>query len=386
MKYPSFGEGRTAYDVLEVDPATDLDTIKQSYRALIRIYYPDLVAATGTADEVEQAQEISAELNVAWTMLQRDRDGYDAFLKSPKPEPEPDLDEGFETVDEEVDDPSPTAPEPEPDEGLDDPFEDAPPPPPAGQPHQILPGMLTPQALENLAPAPQPAIKRDGGLSPARTLGIVSLIGLLLYSVSFPFGGWVKLAAFIGFIASLVIGWRVRRRNQKIIAFRTVKPGSMYGTLPPDPVAGQVDQLVWTLLDRVPWAVALRCADPNAPFSHAVVAGDKVALLRGLPVYPGSYHWQGTTLVQSDGLVWQAAAALDPIPVTSRCRTIKPCAWTALYLTAPGPLQVTDSEPLHADAPAGVLGQVHRYLLDSQPIIRHANVAEALAALYSMDR
>ena len=74
---------QTLYDILAVPADADVDTIKASYKRLIRSYHPDIVGDAGVV--------MTQRLNEAWDTLgdATKRHDYDSSMAKPEPEPEP---------------------------------------------------------------------------------------------------------------------------------------------------------------------------------------------------------------------------------------------------------------------------------------------------------
>lgn len=72
----------TYYEVLGVDPDADIEVIKRAHRRIMRENHPDLVGEAG--------EQITADANVAFSVLSdpERRDAYDLSLSDPEPEPE----------------------------------------------------------------------------------------------------------------------------------------------------------------------------------------------------------------------------------------------------------------------------------------------------------
>lgn len=60
---------RKAYAALEVPPGSDLETVKRSYRRLMRKYHPDLNA--GSAEKQRAATDLSQRLTEAYKTLEK---------------------------------------------------------------------------------------------------------------------------------------------------------------------------------------------------------------------------------------------------------------------------------------------------------------------------
>jgi len=67
-------EDRTLYQVLEVNPEVDIETIRASYHRLVRIYHPS-IPETGS-------EQMFQKINGAWLIMcdQERRTAYDKWL------------------------------------------------------------------------------------------------------------------------------------------------------------------------------------------------------------------------------------------------------------------------------------------------------------------
>jgi DnaJ-domain-containing protein 1 len=60
---------RRAYAALEVPPGSDFETVRKSYRALMRKYHPD--RHTGSPEKVKAATELAQKLTEAYKLLEK---------------------------------------------------------------------------------------------------------------------------------------------------------------------------------------------------------------------------------------------------------------------------------------------------------------------------
>lgn len=63
-----------AYRILGVDPTTEVETIRQRWRELVRTYHPDVMAAKGASQhEITEANLKIVKINAAWDYIKRNK-------------------------------------------------------------------------------------------------------------------------------------------------------------------------------------------------------------------------------------------------------------------------------------------------------------------------
>lgn len=62
---------KDALELFEASPTTPVEEIHTRYRALIKLYHPSVVAATGDPIAMQAAEEVTKTLNSAWKLLEQ---------------------------------------------------------------------------------------------------------------------------------------------------------------------------------------------------------------------------------------------------------------------------------------------------------------------------
>lgn len=402
---PEFSGGRSAFDVLGVSPDSDYDTMRREHRKLIAANHPDKVASNGGgADEVAAATSRAAEINFAWQILSDDetRESYVRLLSNPAGG---DTDGGVADVD--LDDGFFTADTPAWDEGadvIDDPTYDTPAATPAGVDARWADADViedTDDAFDagdvagpQMAGSPRLVSNLNGTWITAAIIAVCAIPAWLVKlpkPAPAPATNWA-LVVFVGLLvaATILSGLSGRRARNRSMPWKILQPGHAYGNLPPDPQAGRLSPIVARILGRVPSAIVVINEDPESPFSHAVVAGNKVAYLRGMAVPPGTYHWQNTSLVAEGPYV-----AVNEHPVlwrtqertTASYRNLRGSQWTVMFPTDFGlvhanPLEgpaIVSPDQVELEVASWLLGQKHPERLS------HQVAADTVASLYQWD-
>lgn len=351
--------GATLYDVLGVSQDATDQQIKTAYRRLLREHHPDVVGQDGQ----DEAARITGAWHVLGNPTRRadyDRDLSDPFNSDLPADDEPfEAQWGTQAEWEHVP-PESTEPYPDPDEA---PAVDDPSPPPKPQPapetnpepsagwrgrwssdtqatvvgpmrrkrtvFRVLYAVLAVACVVTFISA-----QLDGRTASS---GLVSDIVLAAAGVGI---GWV-LASYLGLrqtpqlvaialavsipaveigidyptrylsrgiyvlLAAAVLGslWQYTRTRQVQcngrIPIKSLRENDTFG----DPAGGVAsDQLGQDTLPlySIPGVRVVRTPQDNALFSHFIVCGTKVVLVRPILGSPGTYRWHGTSLLRDD--------------------------------------------------------------------------------------
>lgn len=105
----------------------------------------------------------------------------------------------------------------------------------------------------------------------------------------------------------LVTGWALglvllsasaaQKHLDGYIKLSSLKANNTYGRMPGGVVASMVNDALSQLYD-IPQLRVFRTDAPNVPFTHALVVGDRVALVRGITSPPGTLRWSGPSLLR----------------------------------------------------------------------------------------
>lgn len=492
--------GQTHYEILGVEADADAETIKRTFRKLMRQYHPDISGPEGTA--------ISAVITESYNVL-RDperRSEYDHFLND-----EPDSDEGVaeynpddyeddwgeqaEWVPQDDDAPvvedsslppdedqPPEESEPSEDWGDEEVIEDvvveegpapvnpAPPEPnpqptpkpplvqeqeyspvvkdaPAAEPpkvkfrqpkrfagYALLAGFVlalsgyvlmalgdTPQALEPLLP-------RLGAVLAATVLGLG--LGGLLRSDPKPdprrpqkrskprpnFAAAMVISVLLSLVATFLIpnsfsilrgalvvllGWaagsyvaiyylRQQKRLDAFVPMRTLKESNTFGTLPGGVAADLLNRDLSALYSN-PALRMMRTSVEGKPFSHALVVGERVALVRAVMGGGGIYRWSGPSLLREVPGQYPQEVMRGPYGESVRSfrgllgPKVRVETWLFLYDPQGGAVLSPEQDfgmPTVA-APREGIAQLWAFLSPEEPLVDHQVVVDAALALNS---
>lgn len=337
-------KGPTHYNTLGVPSDADPDAIKRAYRSLIRQVHTDVAGAV--------SQDAAARVIRAYEILSRpdSRAAYDREIAAtatapPLPadegEPEPEDTWGEEAdwgVPESTGSPSP-APDagprqaPVPEEVEDSPTDDTAvilTPLRSAVPSLLL-GALVLTALAIGAPLTVATMTSGqrllamlllpvGGLVLGAWLGSRRPLGFLAYIVTlgvtcgigFVIGG--PAAAYVMLLTPLLAGAALgeslttavarQRRANAVLGRKALRVSDTFGRGPGGVVNDLLNRDLLQLL-ALPGARVVRVPEANALFTHAVVCGDRVALLRAVIAPAGTLRWSGPTLLhEREGQAW----------------------------------------------------------------------------------
>lgn len=306
------------FEVLGVAPGTPLADIKVHYRALMRQWHPDVAGPAGTAK--------TAELNAAYTLVS---DPNYRWEPEPEPEPEPEWsDDWGEVVDIDVADEEPPSPAPQAEPDTTVVLEPAIlPDAPLGNVRPRLRNGWWTYVAALLATLCIPVVATRIWWTPETnntfifsTLAtVVAVVGVhksnsyMVQRVTLPrvlIIATLAVAAFVVpylwmpaslqwlsapvasavsafFVSSLWVfgfySWRILRNYMRPKLLRD--PEVVYGPSPQPGVDTRVEQLLTDILGAVPNARLVRASTSN-PYSHAIVAGRRVAYVAGFNVLP----------------------------------------------------------------------------------------------------
>lgn len=148
-------------------------------------------------------------------------------------------------------------------------------------------------------PRPQPESKPP---NPITTLGLV-LLCVLAVEVLVP-PEW-KIVARAVEAAVVTCGaamiWLRAQRDQKaldqFLPIKTLRENNVYGSLPGG-VAADLLSTDCSAFYAIPSLRMMRSSQENAAFSHALVVGNRIALLRAIQAPQGHYRWSGPSLLR----------------------------------------------------------------------------------------
>lgn len=347
----------THYDLLGVAPDAHPDDIKRAYRVFSRRHHPD-VAGPEHADTFARGAAAYATLSDP-----AQREAYDLSLAHPQPaQPAPDepLDSWADTPDTGWDD-----------EPLDDVVveEPATPPAPATPPSTPpSPATATPRVTDAVAPpaliilvglaagtltslaaplapltalivtvagfaacgaasvyallkSPARSASAPGPLTRSAVLALLAIIAtpaIALGALSQQSSNssnllWALAPALTGIITAVIAVPTIRllRANAKIVKTKTLLTHEVFGTTPPGYAPALLNQHLIRHLHEHPTARLVQHHDPTMFFSHALVDGDHIVLLRALGAPSGTYQWSGASLLFTDGATFQSALEGD---------------------------------------------------------------------------
>lgn len=240
-------------------------------------------------------------------------------------------------------------------------------------------------------PAHQP--RQTAPINPWGALGVASCIAVAVAILS-PTS--IKLAA-CGLALLMVSGvvtatWLRFRREQrdldKVLPLDTLRTHSLYGALPGGVAADLLDKDCAALF-AIPSVRAMRSPKEGGFFSHALVSGNRVALVRAIVASPGHYRWSGPSLLRESASgypeeVMKGAYAEHLQQVLKQAGPkVEINSWLLLYTNPPGaPVFSTGNAlcPQVAEAGEG-LDRIGEFLAQSEPVVNQKRVAESFAIL-----
>lgn len=239
---------------------------------------------------------------------------------------------------------------------------------------------------------PKPPTESKPNLGPA--LGIAIVIAVLLV-VLVPAEWRIAAGAGIG-----LVGWvaatyvatyylKMQKRLDSFVSMKPLRESNVFGMLPGGVSADLLNRDLSTFCDH-PAMRMMRSPEESKPFSHALIVGEKVAIVRSLMASGGRYRWSGPSLLRDQAGSYPQEVMRGPYAQALRTfqstmgERVEVRAWLFLYDPERTPVQ---SEP--TTGLPSVVGPVEgvmqmRDFFDSEPmLVDHQIVVDAALALNS---
>lgn len=300
---------RTPYEQLGVTSDATLQDIKRAYRRAARRFHPDTGATPDPArfDAISRAfgmlrdpaQREAYDRNPTATLLQDDVDGDAARWDEPgegEPDAEPDVHDDLDAEPPVLEEPSVSVRTP----GRDTRWLAT--AATLGLLGSVLPLAVAGTIGTGLGPlilgcvlGAWACVRMPAALPP-RQRAMAAAVAAVALTAAGPIAPLLQgLVLGWGAIGPAVALWHEQRRLDRIIAPAALRDHQVFGQMPPGVAASLLDQLCQTV--RPPAGLVLRCSDPQGVFSHAVVNGERVALLASSLEESGLYSWSGPSLL-----------------------------------------------------------------------------------------
>ena len=148
---------------------------------------------------------------------------------------------------------------------------------------------------------PRPVRPQKANVAPAVIVGVAAVVAGRILAPS----AWGALAAMgmavviAAAAAYVAVYWLAqRKRLDRVVKMEALKKSNLFGALPGGVEAELVNRDMVPLLHASPAVRAFRTPENTAPFSHILVQGNRVALVRGLVTGSGLYFWSGPSLLR----------------------------------------------------------------------------------------
>lgn len=235
-------------------------------------------------------------------------------------------------------------------------------------------GVVTVAVRKKGTPAPEP-VKRPC-LTVALVLGAVLVVAYILAGLTLL---GAAVTALLGALVSVHVLARAAAKKRTLDALvdsKTLKANNLYGRLPGGAAADLLDSSLMALC-ALPSVRILRNPDDTSLFSHAVVSGNRIALVKAILATNGIYRWSGPSLMRDNlrqGNIfpeeivranYQDMLANPPATIPSSAGVD---AWLVIY-TEEGNRIVSIARPENTypqvAAPDAAIDQIGHFLADS---------------------